>query len=71
MLNGNCSDGELCVSLQGNRDEGTNVDMSLVQRDVQVSIIQTSKKQYITLEEKKSEMLTALLEASLFLYTVQ
>lgn len=27
------------VSFQGNRDESTNVDMSLVQRDVQVSVM--------------------------------
>lgn len=27
------------VSFQGNRDESTNVDMSLVQRDVQVSVV--------------------------------
>lgn len=26
-------------SFQGNRDESTNVDMSLVQRDVQVSLV--------------------------------
>lgn len=27
------------LSFQGNRDESTNVDMSLVQRDVQVSVV--------------------------------
>lgn len=32
----------LPASFQGNRDESTNVDMTLVQRDVQVSVMAAS-----------------------------